>query len=327
MEFLDEHGALERLRQMLAAAEYATLAVAFWGDGAIDRLELDRPGLSLKIICNLESGACNPFELRKLCALAGPGNVLSDPRLHGKVYRTASGAIIGSSNASTNGLAVEGSSLRGWAEANLFTEDDSVLSDLDRWIKAREKARDTHVVTEKDLSAAEALWKARSKLAPPSVLDRRDLFDAFENSPDHAAWDCVKVFVWTEGVNKNAVDEAKELLSELDDESEYSYYQNCHDDFSGGEFVIEVKGNERPSFQEIVWVPMPKIESETLTYVKKLGNEIELPAFGHLVLGEESKKRLGKAARPLLSQFSKSTPGWCVVSLSDAMDVIGKIKI
>ncbi|WCT76312.1 phospholipase D family protein [Novosphingobium humi] len=327
MEFLDEHGALEQLRNMLALTQSATLAVAFWGDGAIERLALDRPGLALKIICNLESGACNPFELRKLRALAGPGNVLSDPRLHGKVYRTDSGAIVGSSNVSTNGLAVEGSGLRGWAEANLFTAEESVLSDLDCWIDARENAPDTHVVTEEDLLAAEALWKERSKLAPPSVLDRHDLFDAFKTSPDHAAWDYVKVFVWTEGVDENAEEEAKDLSCALDDESEFDYYQHCHDDFSAGEFVIEVKGIGRPRFEDIVQVPTPKIEGETLTFVKSLGSEINLPAFGNLTLSKEAKKLLAKAAKPLLARFSKSKPRYCIVPLRDAMDVLKSIEI
>lgn len=110
VKFLDEKGALAAVKEMLAAQTEATIVVPFWGEGATDALGLDRSNWeSLRVVCNLDSGACNPHEIEKLLRLTTRTNtvkVLSDPRLHGKVYLTKSAVVLGSSNASSNGLVV-----------------------------------------------------------------------------------------------------------------------------------------------------------------------------------------------------------------------------
>lgn len=60
MDFLDEQSARTAIGDMLATAEEARIAVAFWGNGAAEDLGLSRKGLKLQIVCNLASGACNP---------------------------------------------------------------------------------------------------------------------------------------------------------------------------------------------------------------------------------------------------------------------------
>lgn len=70
MKFLDETNALAEIH-LLRQADTARLAVAFWGKGAIERLGLNRPGLVAKILCNLDSGAYNPAELRRILDLPG----------------------------------------------------------------------------------------------------------------------------------------------------------------------------------------------------------------------------------------------------------------
>jgi hypothetical protein len=121
LSFLDEVQALKAIRELIHAAATAKLAVAFWGSGAVASLGLDRSGLDVEAICNLDSGACNPTEIEKLRQLRPRTAVKSDPRLHGKVYWTPDAVVVGSSNASTNGLAIE-IGLSGWAEANILCE-------------------------------------------------------------------------------------------------------------------------------------------------------------------------------------------------------------
>lgn len=53
MKLLDEAAALDAMRTLLARTDHARFAVAFWGKGAVGRLGIDRPGLSLEILCNL----------------------------------------------------------------------------------------------------------------------------------------------------------------------------------------------------------------------------------------------------------------------------------
>ena len=64
VRLLDEKG-VKRTRKMVKGCSDLRIAVAFWGEGAAKTLRLTgaRRG---RIICNLESGACNPKEVRKL---------------------------------------------------------------------------------------------------------------------------------------------------------------------------------------------------------------------------------------------------------------------
>ncbi|MBY5399500.1 hypothetical protein HFN01_32380 [Rhizobium leguminosarum] len=109
MQFLNERDGLRTIREMLGKADAATIVVALWGAGAIDALGLRKEWRSLRVVCNLQSGACNPSEIeevQKLRDLGAKVEVRSDPRLHGKVYLTDKQLVLGSSNASSNGLVV-----------------------------------------------------------------------------------------------------------------------------------------------------------------------------------------------------------------------------
>lgn len=166
MNLLDERQALIAIRALLDASDTARLAVAFWGAGAISRLGLDRSGLSAQVLCNLDSGACNPAELRKIRELPGI-SIRSHPSLHAKVYWTPEGAVLGSSNASTNGLALEGDAASGWAEANVRLADRGVLQEIEVWFDRLFAAG--YVISEADLNRAEEIWQERAKMAPPGT--------------------------------------------------------------------------------------------------------------------------------------------------------------
>ena len=62
--FLGEIAAQAQIRELLEHADEAKLAVAFWGRGAIETLGLERKALNVEIMRNLDSGACNPTEIR-----------------------------------------------------------------------------------------------------------------------------------------------------------------------------------------------------------------------------------------------------------------------
>lgn len=77
-------------------------AVAFWGTGAealLDQATGDQP----RIICDVTLGGTSPNALR---ALGAPENdrLRYVPSLHAKVYISDRGAIVGSANASQNGV-------------------------------------------------------------------------------------------------------------------------------------------------------------------------------------------------------------------------------
>ena len=81
-------------------------AVAFWGTGA-EALFQDAVRNQARIICDVTLGGTSPKALR---ALGAPGNdrLRHIPGLHAKVYISDRGAIVGSANASQNGVGLGG---------------------------------------------------------------------------------------------------------------------------------------------------------------------------------------------------------------------------
>lgn len=137
------------------------LAVAFWGQGADYKLRG-----ACHIICDLESGACNPAVIRILrkrdnCV------VLKLSGLHAKVVISSDGAVISSANMSTNGLGAEGADASGTLEAGYFVsakhpDYKSIVSWFDDvWDKSTE-------ITEFDLARAKEKWDFRNRERPIS---------------------------------------------------------------------------------------------------------------------------------------------------------------
>jgi HKD family nuclease len=124
VRLLDEKG-VKRIRKMVKGCSDLRIAVAFWGEGAAKTLRLTgaRRG---RIICNLESGACNPKEVRKLRA-SKRLKLKTHAQLHAKIYWSPTAAMVGSSNASANGLVVDAGVAKDWREANiLFDQEDEL---------------------------------------------------------------------------------------------------------------------------------------------------------------------------------------------------------
>lgn len=303
MEFVDEQSALTALRSMFTQAGQARLAVAFWGAGAIERLGLDRDGLSLRIVCNLESGACNPDEIDRLMNL-GSVTVRSDPRLHGKVYWTPSVVLIGSSNASTNGLAVEGTLLAGWAEANTLTDDPAIVAASLAWFEQRWSA--SHEISEIDLEDARRLWRLRTRGASPGTRFGRDLLGACHSAPDHLAWQSVKVCLWSEGLSDEG---CRKLAADKRDNpalARYDVYEDWQNEIAAGDWLLDFQlGEALATFSGVYAASSPKIESGNLTYVLKKA-DVRLPGFPPLVLEKRDRKRIEKEAWTILRRFG----GW-----------------
>jgi hypothetical protein len=112
MKFLDGKAATAEIKTFISASKKARIAVAFWGAGATEELGFDRESGDVTVICNLMSGGTNPKEIRRL--RKHDVVVRQCDTLHGKVYLfDDETVIIGSSNASANGLAFQGKELVG----------------------------------------------------------------------------------------------------------------------------------------------------------------------------------------------------------------------
>lgn len=123
-------------QKILGEGEKLDIAVAYWGAGAIKALGIDGKKPT-RIICDLLSGGCNPGEISKFLGRKFIENteVRHLSNLHAKVYATQTNVIVGSANASANGLGSEGEI--GSIEAAIHTDEKEVLDKIETWFQGQ----------------------------------------------------------------------------------------------------------------------------------------------------------------------------------------------
>lgn len=198
IELLREHELAPAFRKALKRAKSAVIAVPFWGKGAVKLLGLD-VGHAVRVICNLDHPGCNPFvieELRKHKV-----KLRTHRRLHAKLYATGAVAIVGSSNASTNGLTVEGKEAQGWVELNVASGDEGFIASVLAEFETLWDSDEAVPVRAVDIKRAKA---RRAKLPPFVALTADDLslFEAVRKMS--AAFADVYIAVYDDGLSKNA---------------------------------------------------------------------------------------------------------------------------
>lgn len=143
-----------RIKELIKDSSDVRIAVAFWGQGAQDLLKCRQKNASVKIICNLLSGATNPAPIRELMNADMVVHTLDT--LHAKVIIGDSSMIAGSANFSANGMTLSPEELDGWHEAALLTTDATDLKAAKAWfdglMKKAVKVNSDH------LDKAQELW-------------------------------------------------------------------------------------------------------------------------------------------------------------------------
>jgi PLD-like domain len=152
------------------------LAVAYWGRGGAKKLGLTdtdthKAGThkNVRIICDLWSLACHPDELLGL--LKDGFKLRTKDGLHAKVYLLGEYAVIGSANASTNGLGVEGNKFDFELEAAVETDDLNVIAAAKEWF-------------EKQWRTSEPVDKALLEKVRPEWLRRKRAIMGGNTNPD-----------------------------------------------------------------------------------------------------------------------------------------------
>jgi len=128
IKFLERGTILESIRSLCTDDNSEKcLAVAYWGRGSTDALGLNSDS-NVKVVLDIEAGGTNPRELKYLRDRIGAENISVRGGLHAKVYATANAAIIGSANASGNGLSF---SYRGNVEASVLVTGETAKAAFD----------------------------------------------------------------------------------------------------------------------------------------------------------------------------------------------------
>lgn len=290
MRFVTEYEISEVVHSMLQEAPEAILAVAFWGIDAIGRLGLDRrpDGAMLKIVCNLDSGACNPCAIQKLLDIPNV-RVRNLSKLHGKVYWTPRQVVIGSSNASANGLVARDAA--GWMEANVLTSEISMIQRSGEW--CRSCFDNGSKITEELLNQSQQVWERRQKMSPASGGLSRSLLRSFAAQPDHPIFTSVKLLAWEDPVTKQAQEEHIRLQE--------------HEPVYRGTEVYEGWGNSIEKGDWLIDIPCPKGAVKIYEvlgdypfkerHAARAGTHIALDAFGSLEVSAEDRRKLATYMR------------------------------
>ena len=245
-----------RLVELIDSSSEINCAVAFWGNGA-EELFATSPKKSIRIICDLMSGACNPAVIRKLMSVGAAVKMVNG--MHAKVYWTPVGAIIGSANASANGLGEEGAETAEQAEAAIYTHEPETLRDVSMWFE--NQWNDGESVDRQLLRRAEELWKRRRIHRP--VRSQNSLLDLLQKNPDWFRERGMRLLVYEgEDISKAgrvAWERSKRdlyystLLREYEERGELPVYEDATGwDLPPGEFMIDYSGPVgKPSFNGI----------------------------------------------------------------------------
>jgi hypothetical protein len=187
------------------------IAVAFWGKGAIKALGLDTRTTKFRVLLDISAGASNPTEVRALKKLPN-ATVKCVNRLHAKAYITAHEALIGSANASTNGLGLEGSEATRWHELGLLTADQDAVDEAKNWFDKTWNGAEP--VSSEILKQADIDWKLRQKARPKPIVTQKNILDAALKNPEALRDRGIFVVITTLDMDATGAREEKELMEQ-----------------------------------------------------------------------------------------------------------------
>lgn len=169
MRFLPTSSILTAVRKLIRAEGDVIAAVAYWGAGALSNTGISRKrNGTVRILCDLFSGSCNPVEIEKAIRQSNT-EVKTLDGLHAKVWQNGNTSIVGSANASINGLGFED---RGHhipnIEAAFITQDDKVSGEILQWFEKQWSAGKR--VSPEDLESAKEFWNYRRRNNSPERI-------------------------------------------------------------------------------------------------------------------------------------------------------------
>ncbi len=341
LKFLDQTSVADEFKALKAEPNDIRIAVAFWGNGSRQALGLDRVCKKAKILCNLQSGACNPSEIRALIE-ESEAEVRTCERLHSKVYLTSKAVIVGSSNASANGLAYEGGELNGWQEANIITNSQGLLAEISEWFDCLwDQAIPVKVASDLFKDAEVAWSKRRAKI--PFTTDPSGILDAFRLRPGKFS----NVFL---AIHDQPLDEAAESRRKKVAEgkakvgdlplklgNELWAYQDW-EAIPDGAWLIDIDASpnrKQPHYSGYAKVHDPAVTDKqkkfSLTYaIRQSRNRKGVMVEGYpqpLKLAPEDEKIISRHIKSLFPNDKDNLIGGKLISLSDAVQIIDRAEL
>lgn len=212
----------ETLRTAAIEDTPVRLAIAFWGKDAVRRLELNRCR-DIEIVCNLGMGGTNPHEIRVLVEQGA--KVYALDTLHAKMGVFGQTGFVGSSNASANGLAMQGEEMAHWDELNVVFTDSATNAQLRCEFEAY-KAKAGNPLSQKDQRIDDAIevWNARRRdmTGPPR---KKSLLDSMKKNPSELQDSQIYVVMYDKMTDAK---ERKEFDKEKSEVQKRGKYYDCY---------------------------------------------------------------------------------------------------
>ena len=244
--FLSASECRAEIRRMLASNGPIQAAVAYWGEGAIRDLGIHK-GLDLTVVCDVRSGGCNTDVVEELIRLFGRKRILTHDRLHAKTWLAQSSAIIGSSNASSNGLGFEGREADSLVEANLLVDNPDTVTTVRTWMK-NSVVRSAREITQNDLKVGARSHAIYRETRPLPEGD--DLLSLLKKQPESFVGRNAFVWLWDQSqpISRWAEKEFKAVQSERKDTT-FTYWQDITNPPPAGSFILDFDTSSgRPKF-------------------------------------------------------------------------------
>ncbi len=230
LQLLSETNILEQIKTLLFNANDACFAVAYWGKGSFSKLKLNKLK-NAKIICDLDSGSCDISAIEKM--LKKGFEVRTNPRLHSKLYLTNNGVILGSANASDNGLWFYKKSKQ--HELSIYSDDKKIVKQSKEWF---EKIWNISTeVTSDDLAIYAILKSAKKQLKLDFDLKKLEELRGIIN---------VNIYQYLEHDLEHKTDPSIEFQKYCEDnnldEDKFSHYDNFYDEniTKKGKYTIDL---------------------------------------------------------------------------------------
>lgn len=249
IKFVSEEDNSRAVFEMLSSKKKLKCAVAFWGEYAWDCL--NESNQIVKIICNLESGATNPFLIKKLMTKSN-FHIKTNQNLHAKVILAEDTAIIGSTNISANGLSMEDEEIKGYIEASIVTSDKNVLTSINEWFERQwESACEINKYL---LKLSEERWLDKRKSRLNKVVQKNNkkmsLLEALKNNTHEFKDRKIFICIYRSYASPEAKNKFSEVKTEMQSNSKsiLDFYENWSD-LPEDSYLIDIYYGSRGGFE------------------------------------------------------------------------------
>ncbi len=323
MKLLTSENYFSELSKLFENSLELDIAVAFLGYDVLSLFE-SSSCQNIRLLCNFESGACNPYLVEKLLKLPNV-QIKTNARLHAKVVLQGTTAIVGSANLSANGLSLEGAEQTAWTELGVkFSNNETVNNTkawfVDQWGKSL-------TVTTDDLPMQFDNWKKRRKNRPLSHRKLSIIDAALEHQ--EVIFDRDIYFAVYREYSSQEADIAFEQISE--ESNEVSGTSNYFEDWlelPDDAYLVSLRLGPKGGvyFEGLQYMPSKPI---TKTFTKADGSEgsIKICSDVNNILGFKFTSSDKKHIKQYLSHITNEEPEGefaYIVSLTDWAESVGK---